>query len=141
MNKPNIQKVVIAGIAGTLAMTVLRMLGPVAGFPKMDMGMMLGTNNPMMPMPYMVGWMMHFVIGVLLTYIYAAFVMGKLPGDGWQQGSIYSLAPWLVMSLVLAPMMGMPLFGGPIMAAIAGLLGHLAYGATMGYIMGRPDND
>ena len=132
-------KIVIAGVAGTLAFTVFRMLGPIIGLPPMDMGKMLGTMNPMMTLPYAMGWVMHFVIGTVLTAIYALFLMDKLPSEGWAQGMIYSLIPWLVMSLMLAPMMGMGLFGGTMGAAIGGLLGHLAYGATIGYILARPD--
>ncbi len=135
----NYRKIVIAGVAGTLAFTVFRMLGQMVGLPPMDMGKMLGTMNPMMALPYWMGWMMHFVIGTILTFIYALFLMDKLPSKGWAQGMIYSLFPWLVMSLMLAPMMGMGLFGGSMGAGIGGLLGHLAYGATMGYIMARPD--
>ncbi|MCH8024951.1 MAG: hypothetical protein IIB43_09620 [Candidatus Marinimicrobia bacterium] len=139
MSNLNIRKIVMAGVAGTLAMTVFRMLGPIVNIPKMDMGMMLGVKNPMMAMPYWMGWMMHFVIGIILTFIYAAFLMDKLPSDGWKQGAIYSILPWLLMSLALAPMMGMGLFGGTIMAGVGGLLGHLAYGSAMGYVMGRSD--
>ena len=140
MNRPTWTKIVIAGVAGSLAMTVFRMLGPKFGLPPMDMGKMLGTMNPMMTLPYAMGWVMHFVIGTVLTAIYALFLMDKLPSEGWAQGMIYSLIPWLVMSLMLAPMMGMGLFGGTMGAAIGGLLGHLAYGATIGYILARPDS-
>ena len=138
MNSQAWTKIVIAGVAGSLAMTVIRMLGPMLGLPAMDMGKMLGTMNPMMTLPYAMGWVMHFIIGTVLTAIYALFLMDKLPSEGWAQGMIYSLFPWLVMSLMLAPMMGMGLFGGTMGAAIGGLLGHLAYGATIGYILARP---
>lgn len=141
MSNLNIQKVVIAGIAGTFAMTVVMVLGPMMGGPGMDMGVMLGTENPMMAMPYWMGWMMHFIIGIILTTIYAAFLLDILPSEGWKQGAIYSILPWLVMSVVLGPMMGMGFFGGGIMMAMGGLISHLAYGSAMGYVYGRPDND
>lgn len=138
MKSPNIQKVVIAGIAGTFAMTVIMLIGPMMGMPKMDMGEMLGTMNPMMAMPYMVGWMMHFVIGIILTYIYAAFLIDRLPGEiGWQRGAIYGIIPYLVMQAMLGPMMGMPFFsGGDMMAIVGSLIAHLAYGAVMGVVYG-----
>ena len=139
MSNVNITKIVIAGVAGTFAMTVVMLVGPMMGAPAMDMGIMLGTENPMVAMPYWTGWMMHFVIGIVLTYIYAAFLMDKLPSDGWKQGAIYSIAPWLVMSAVLSPMMGLGFFGGTMMMAVGGLVSHLAYGSVMGYVMSRPD--
>lgn len=138
MKNINIIKVVIAGAAGTLAMTILMLVGPMMGMPKMDMGVMLGTMNPMMELPYFVGWMMHFVIGIMLTFIYAAFLFDKLPSEGWMKGAIYSVIPFLVMQMMLAPMMGMPFFsGGEIMAIIGSLLSHLAYGSVMGYVYGE----
>ena len=138
MGNVNFTKVAIAGAAGTLAMTILMLVGPMMGMPKMDMGVMLGTMNPMMELPYLVGWMMHFVIGIILTYIYAAFLFDKLPSEGWMKGAIYSVIPFLVMQMMLGPMMGMPFFsGGEIMAIMGSLLGHLAYGGVMGYVYGE----
>lgn len=137
MSSPNIQKVVVAGIAGTFAMTVIMLVAPMMGVPKMDMGEMLGTMNPMMAMPYMMGWVMHFIIGIILTYIYATFLIDKLPSEGWQRGAIYSVLPWLVMQAMLGPMMGMPFFsGGNIMALMGSLIAHLAYGSVMGIVYG-----
>ena len=138
MQNVNIIKVVIAGAAGTLAMSILMLVGPMMGMPKMDMGVMLGTMNPMMELPYFVGWMMHFVIGIMLTFIYAAFLFDKLPSEGWMKGAIYSIIPFLVMQMMLSPMMGMPFFsGGEMMAIMGSLLGHLAYGGVMGYVYGE----
>ena len=141
MQNVNITKVALAGALGTLAMTIVMLVGPMMGTPKMDMGVMLGTMNPMMELPYFVGWMMHFVIGIMLTYIYAAFLIDKLPAEGWMQGAIYSIIPFLVMQMMLAPMMGMPFFsGGEIMAIMGSLLAHLAYGSAMGYVYNRADH-
>ena len=138
MNSPHIRKVVIAGVAGTFAMTVIMLIGPMMGVPKMDMGEMLGTMNPMVAMPYLIGWIMHFIIGIILTYIYAAFLIDKLPSDGWQRGAIYSVIPYLIMQVLLGPMMGMPVFsGGDMMAIVGSLIAHLAYGGVMGFVYGN----
>lgn len=135
MKSPNIQKVALAGVAGTFAMTVIMLIGPVVGVPKMDMGEMLGTMNPMVAMPYMMGWIMHFVIGIILTYIYAAFLIDKLSSDGWRRGVIYSVIPYLIMQALLGPMMGMGFFfGGDLMAIAGALIAHLAYGGVMGLV-------
>ena len=140
MNSPNIQKVVIAGVAGTVAMTVIMLIGPMMGMPKMDMGEMLGTMNPMVSMPYFMGWVMHFIIGTILTYIYAAFLIDKLPADGWQRGALYSVIPFLIMHAMLGPMMGMGFFsGGDMMAIVGSLIAHLAYGSVMGFVYGDGD--
>ena len=111
-------------------------MAPMMGMPPMDMGMMLGTHNPMMPMPYMMGWVMHFIIGIILTWIYAAILIDKLPSDGWKRGMIFSLIPWALMQIVVMPMMmNLPvLSGGDMVALMATIVAHLAYGGVMGAI-------
>lgn len=133
----NISKTVKAGLLGTFAMTVMMILGPMMGMPKMDMGQMLGPMNPMIPMPYAIGWVLHFVIGIILTGIYAQFLINRLPGDGWKRGMIFSLFPFLVKEIMVSPMMGMGLFdGGNLMMIMGGLMGHLVYGAVIGIVYG-----
>ena len=133
----NIQKVVTAGFLGTLAMTVLMVIGPMMGMPKMDMGQMLGPMNPILQMPYAMGWVMHFILGIILTGIYAAVFLNRLPSDGWKRGMIFSLIPFLLKEIMVSPMMGMGLFeGGNMMMIMGGLLGHLVYGAVAGLVYG-----
>ena len=137
MGNVDFKKLIIASISGTAAMTALMLMAPMMGVPKMDMGEMLGTMNPMMPMPYMMGWVMHFIIGIILTWIYAAFLIDRLPSDGWKRGMIYSLIPWAVMNFVAMPMMGMGIFMGGMMAIVGTVLVHFAYGGVMGSIYTR----
>ncbi len=133
----NIQKVVTAGFLGTLAMTVLMVIGPMMGMPKMDMGQMLGPMNPILQMPYAMGWVMHFILGIVLTGIYASVFLNLLPSDGWKRGMIFSLIPFLLKEIMVSPMMGMGLFeGGNMMMIMGGLLGHLVYGAVAGLVYG-----
>ncbi len=61
MGNVDFKKLIIASISGTAAMTVVMLMAPMMGVPKMDMGVMLGTMNPMLPMSYMMGWVMHFI--------------------------------------------------------------------------------
>ena len=88
----------------------------------------------MIEMPYFMGWVMHFIIGIVLTWIYAAFLIDRLPSDGWKRGMIYSLIPWAAMNFMAMPMMGMGVFSGGMMAIMGGIVAHFAYGGTMGAI-------
>lgn len=134
----NYQKTVTAGLAGTFAFTVIMFLGPMMGLPKMDMGNMLGIMNPIMPMPYLIGWMMHFVIGIVLTGIYGAYFLSILPYDGWKRGLIWSLVPFLIAQIMVMPMMGMGLFsGGNLLMIMGSLFTHSAYGAVAGAVYGE----
>ncbi|MCH8010655.1 MAG: hypothetical protein IIA61_01700 [Candidatus Marinimicrobia bacterium] len=137
MKDLNYQKVVLAGVAGTLAFTVLLFIGPMMGLPKMDMGQMLGPMNPMVAMPYWMGWVMHFIIGIVLTGIYAAFFVKLLPSDGWKRGAIWGLIPFLLAQIMVMPMMGMGVFsGGNVLMIMGSLMTHLAYGSVAGLVYG-----
>jgi predicted cobalt transporter CbtA len=137
MEQINLQKVVIAGLAGTLVMSILMVMAPVMGMPKMDMGEMLGTMNPMVTLPYWMGWIMHFIIGIILTGIYAAFFLNLLPSDSWKRGLIWGLIPFFVAQLLVMPMMGAGVFSGGNMGMIMGsLIGHLVYGGVAGFVYG-----
>lgn len=141
MGNVDIKKVVLAGTIGTAGMTFLMIMGPMMGMPEMNMGKMLGTMNPIMPLPEMVGWAMHFMIGILLAYIYAAFLIKSLPSTGWRRGMIFAPIPWLVKEMMMSPMMGMGFFsGGDMMMLIGGIMGHLVYGGLMGHFYGEPES-
>ena len=136
MGNVDFKKVLIASVAGDSAMMVVMFMAPMMGVPKMDLGIMLGTMNPMMELPYIMGWVMHFFIGFMLTWFYAAFFINVLPSTGWKRGMIYSLIPWAVMQIVLMPMMmNQPMLsGGDMMTLMGMILAHLAYGGVMGAI-------
>ena len=137
MDNVNTQKTVKAGLIGTFAMTLLMLAGPMMGIPKMDMGNMLGIMNPIIAMPYWMGWVMHFIIGIVLTYLYAAFLINKLPSSGWKRGALWGLIPFFVSQLVVMPMMGAGVFtGGNVTMIMGSLLGHLVYGAVVGIVYG-----
>ncbi len=126
----------LAGIVGTAAMTAIGVwVAPLMGMPPMNPAqMMAGAMGGNM----MLGWIAHFMIGIILTVGYAV-VRGALPGAPIAKGMLYSLAPWLMAMVVVMPMMGMPLFGGGPPPAIGSLVGHLVFGAIIGAMYRGPD--
>ncbi len=133
--KINIQKAVIGGVVGTILMTLVGVfVAPMMGMPPMNPAKMLASAMGDM---LVIGWIAHFMIGVVLAAGYA-LVAGYLTGPGWLRGLIYSIAPWLVAQVVMMPMMGMPMFSGSAMAAIGSLVGHFIYGATVGAVYPIP---
>lgn len=129
----NAARVVGAGIAGTAAMTMVGVWGaPMMGLAPMNPAEMLaGAMGGVIAL----GWIAHFMIGVVLAFGYA-LVAGRLPGPAFARGALYAVAPWLVAQLMVMPMMGMPVFSGSAMAAMGSLIGHLVYGAVIGAIIG-----
>lgn len=136
MFRISLGRAVLAGIAGTAAMTALMLMAPAMGFPPMNIGAMLGS---VMGGSQLLGWIAHFMIGTILALIYAGLVVGRLPGPAVARGLVYGLAPWLVAQIMVMPMMGMGVFSGSLLAAAGSLMGHLVYGAVVGVVYGLPE--
>ena len=93
-----------AGIFGTVIMTVIMYgLPPLMGKPPMDIIAALGSVFPFKISPYVPGSLVHFAIGIGLTFVYAALFSWWLPGPHWLRGAIFSLAPWLFAITLLGP--------------------------------------
>jgi len=137
MNKPNIPKAIGAGIAGTIVMTIMTMVAPMMGMPKMDIPAMLAN---FMGFPVVVGWFAHFMIGTVLALLYVYVFIGKLPGAPWLKGALYGLFPWFLAQVMVNPMMGAGVFAlntpAPIQMVMGSLIGHLVYGAVVGLVYG-----
>jgi hypothetical protein len=139
----NTSKVVKAGLVATAIMSIVALMAPAMGMPKMDFGEMLGANNPMMAMPYAMGWVMHFVVGVILALVYASFFVQRLKGSFAVRGIIFAMIPFVIAQSVMMPMMGMGFFsGGNMMMIMGSLIGHIVFGAILGVIYkdGTQDN-
>jgi uncharacterized membrane protein YagU involved in acid resistance len=126
-----------AGIVGTAVMTAVGLwVAPMMGMPPMNPATMLaGTMGGSL----VLGWMGHFMIGIVLAVIYAAVAAARLPGHPAARGALFSLAPFLVAQVMVMPMMGMPLFSGSMVMAMGSLVGHLVYGAVVGVVYGPLD--
>lgn len=128
-------KTILGGIVATLAMTMLMLIAPMMGMPKMNTGEMLGG---MMGGSVVLGWMMHFVIGIIFAYAYVLLLNNKLPiANNYMRGAIYGFIVFIFAQIVMATAgaMGMmPEMPKDNMAMmIAGsIMGHLVYGTVLG---------
>jgi uncharacterized membrane protein YagU involved in acid resistance len=130
----NAGRAALAGLAATTVMTMLMLMAPAMGMPPMNIGAMLGS---VMGGNVVLGWIAHFMIGIVLALAYAAIAATALPGPPAVRGAVFSLIPWLMAQLVVMPMMGMGLFSGSMIAAGGSLMGHIAYGIVLGLVYGR----
>lgn len=135
----NLSKAIIAGIAGTIGMTAFMMMGNLMGIqmnvPKM-LASMFGGN-------LIIGWGMHFMVGIILALGYEYFFINKISiNNPIIRGAIYGLLPWFAAQVMVMPMMmvmkGMSyfdgFFSGSIMMASASLMAHLVFGLVVGAI-------
>lgn len=133
MKNVNLLKAMIAGIAGTVAMTIVSVyVAPMMGMPKMNPADMLAGQ---MGGSMVMGWAGHFMIGIVFAVAYA-FVAKSLPGAPWMRGALFGVAPWLLAQAAVMPMMGMSFFSGSMLMAGGSLIGHVIYGTVVGATYG-----
>lgn len=133
----SIKSALIAGFAGTIAMTAFTFMAPLMGF-EMDIPKMLAGT---MGAPIVVGWLAHFMVGEILAINFATLFLSKTNKvSDAKSGALFGIIPWLVAQIMVMPMMTIMagggflagLFSGSPMIAMASLVGHLIYGAILG---------
>lgn len=147
----NISRAIAGGIAGTLLMTIMTMVAPMMGMPKMDIAAMLGSMLGGPPpevgnSAWLVGFIMHLMIGIAILAIGYALVNDYLPtSSSLAKGLFYGGIVWLMAQLIVMPMMGAGLFSSHLpqsmMMAAGSLMGHLIYGASLGVVYGHQPAD
>ena len=122
-------KLILGGVAGTAAMTMMMMLiAPMMGV-HMDIAASLA---------WMVGMVIHLMMGILIyPLVYGILLRRYLPGSALVRGLIWGSILWMMMEVDVMPMLGAGVFGinGPgMMGAVAALMAHRVYGGLLGWI-------
>ncbi|MFZ5820192.1 MAG: DUF6789 family protein [Chloroflexota bacterium] len=140
----NVLGAIAAGLVGTIAISMVMAMAPKMGMPKMDIVDMLST---MFGKPNRsIGWMMHFLMGVIFALIYSFVWSAGVGSSTWINGLIFGAVHWLVVGIgmgmipmmhagiksgaVKAPGLWMANNGG-LMAFIGGLVGHMVFGLVV----------
>ncbi len=136
------------GVVATIAMSALMILGVVTGLspmpapiPSAIVNRGLGLLGVGLPMPLI----MFLAAGAHLSYGgVAGAILAALtrPVTLWK-GLGWGVLLWLVMQVVVFPFLGWGLFGVAITPriAVATLVLHLVYGATLGLLMDRGERN
>jgi len=124
MKVKEIKKAFLSGIIATAVMSALIFISPSLGFPRMPVWEILANA---FGIPVLAGWIIHFLIGILLAGIYILFFKKRLPGNYVLKGMIFSLFPFFLAQVF-------SLFGGKIslILTLRSLIGHLVYGFVLG---------
>ncbi|MBI3244678.1 MAG: hypothetical protein HYZ49_20560 [Chloroflexi bacterium] len=146
----NIIGAIVAGVVGTIVMSMIMLMAPMMGMPKMAIWEMLGSmfskdgNNAL-------GWVMHFMMGVIFAVIYAALWAAGLGSATWAGGLVFGAAHWLIAGLMMGgvPMMHAGIKAGTVkapgvlmlnmggmMGFMGGLIGHVIYGLVVALVYG-----
>ena len=136
----DIPKGMLAGLVATIMLSVLMVLKAMMGLmPQLDIAKMIAgmMGSPDMPL---IGWIVHFAIGIVIYGVAIAVLDSKLPGTSpVGHGVMLGVIGWLAMMVMLMPMAGAGLFGMNmgVMAPMMTLVLHLIFGAVLGWVYGR----
>ena len=135
--KTKIQKSILAGIVGTVIMTVVMMVAPMMGMPKMSPPEML---SGMLGLPVFVGWIMHFMIGIIFAFAYTFLLSCKLPGNLYIKGLLFGVIVFIfaqIMMAIMGAIIPMPETEGSMMLTMIGsLIGHIIFGMAVSKTVG-----
>ena len=92
---------IFAGLAATIAMTALMLMGPAMGLRPMNV--MLAS---VMGGSAAIGWAAHLMVGAILALGFGMLFAPRLPGPPLVRGMAYGVVPWLAAQFVVMPMMG-----------------------------------
>ena len=132
----NIFGSIIAGLLGTLVMTVLMVMAPRMGMPKMDIIGMLGTMfTASEGTARLIGTPAHFMMGVIFAIIYSLIWSFGIGSPTWLWGLIFGAVHAVVVMVILPAVTKMhprppQMESGPLMM-VGLLMAHLAFGLVV----------
>jgi len=145
----NILGVIIAAFIATLVMSMFMALAPKMGMPRMDIVGMLATMFTKKGIPAL-GWMMHFMMGILFALVYAFLWEQGIGTATWLYGMLFGAVHWLIVGMIMlmipmlhvgirsgevkAPGLYMTGNGGGWKAFIGGLMGHMVFGLVVALV-------
>jgi len=103
MRSVKLGSAVLAGVVGTVIMTMMMYAAPLMGLPRMDLLAALGSMLPLGISPYLVGGLLHLTTGVVLAVLYAAVFERILPGPHVLRGAAFAVLPWLFAITLMGP--------------------------------------
>lgn len=133
-----VSKSLIAGILGTLLMTLVMILLPSLGFPELNPTKMLGT---MFGISAMFSWVVHFLIGIVFALFYTlACLMKKFVSNDHLRGVLFGIIVFVLAQVglvVLGKLVEVPQPQGDMTLMVIGsVIAHIVYGYTVVRVVG-----
>ena len=134
-----IKQSAFAGIAGTAVMTMVMFAAPFMGMPKMNPAAMLAE---MMGLPMALGWIMHFMIGIVFAATYVYILRNRLQKmqSRFLEGAVFGFAVFvfaqilMIMMNALLPAIPSP-EGSMILVLMGSIIGHMVYGIVVAFMV------
>jgi hypothetical protein len=134
-------KGMVAGGAATAVLSLAMVVVGATGFePQLELTRMLLATLDAPPSQYVLGWILHIVIGSVLLGGLFAQIEPRLRADTHTKGGVlYGVLTWLVVMLVVMPAAGAGPFGFQLsLFAPLVMLGlQVLYGGVLGWTYGK----
>lgn len=132
-NKP--VSAIMGGLAGTAVITGVMLIVSQLGLPDIDYGSMIAQFTGTTPF---IGWVLHFVMGIALAFLYVYFFREFLPGSFAVKGMLFSVLPYVLTVIMLFPLLSQDMGSSKTQSVGVFLVGtmaaYLAFGLVMGFI-------
>lgn len=128
-----ISRSILAGIIGTATMSLVMFVAPMMGMPKMSAPEMLAG---MMGMPVIIGWVSHFMIGIIFAFMYTYLFAPKIKiSNIILKGTVFGFIVFIFAQIVMAIMGAMSpmpaMEGSMLLTMIGSVMGHIVYGIAV----------
>ncbi len=146
----NIVGAIVAGLVGTIIISMVMIMAPKMGMPKMAIWEMLGS----MFSPdgnVALGWVIHLMMGIIFGIVYAALWAIGIGSATVISGAIFGIVHWLIVGVMMSaiPMLHAGIKAGSVsapgvfmlnnggmMAFMGGLMGHVIFGVVVALVYG-----
>lgn len=133
---------IIAGVIATAVMTLVMFIAPMMGMPKMNPPAMLSM---VMGFPLIVGWMMHFMIGIIFALSYAYIfsnILAKIQSNV-VRGLIFGIIAfvWAQISMKIMGLVFMmpPMQGSVALMIMGSIIGHVVFGIIVVLVLSKAE--
>ena len=123
-------------------MTLVMFIAPMMGMPKMNPPAMLSM---VMGFPLIVGWMMHFMIGIIFALSYAFIfsnILGKIQSNV-VRGLIFGMIAfvWAQISMKIMGLVFMmpPMQGNVALMIMGSIIGHVVFGIIVVLVLSKAE--
>lgn len=134
----DLPRLLLAGLLGSLLMSVAGLFPRLAGLPAVDMGQVVAAKiiGVHIERDTRLGTIIHFIVGVALGLLYGYLVRSQLRFDPRMEGAAFGALVWLAVMVIVMPLLGEGFFGYRMGRSLAPVtLGmHLVYGVTLGAV-------
>ncbi|MNS26895.1 hypothetical protein D3C72_588310 [compost metagenome] len=138
MNTKIIQSL-ISGAIGAAVMSIVMWAAPMIGIPKMSPPDMLSM---MLGVPIIIGWFMHFMIGIIFALTYAFFFINlvKKINHSIFRGIIFGIAVFIFAQIMLTILEAIiegtpPMEGSMLLIMMGSIIGHIIFGIVVAWFV------